>query len=155
MYEVLIVSGELTRVGWGAPFAKLEVGSDDRSFGYGSTGKKSWNRKFEDYGEEFRPGDVVGCLLDREKGVVSFCKNGRALGTAWDVPEEQFERIGLKPQLCGKAFNVECRFDQMEYPVEGYKPIGQVDPKDTPQGVSQARGKRPLLCMTGQHTGPG
>ena len=39
---------------------------EDKSFGYGSTGKKSWNRKFDDYGEEFAEGDVIGCLLDRE-----------------------------------------------------------------------------------------
>merc|ERR1719162_1417551 len=55
--------------------------------------------------------------------------------------------MGLKPQVCGKQFNCECRFDQMEYPVEGYKPIGQIDPTHTPQGVTQAKGKRPLMCM--------
>lgn len=59
MYEVMVVDG-LCRVGWGAAFAKLEVGGDDKSFGYGGTGKKSWNRKFEDYGETFEPGDVIG-----------------------------------------------------------------------------------------------
>merc|ERR1719162_66229 len=55
--------------------------------------------------------------------------------------------MGLKPQVCGKQFNCECRFDQMEYPVEGYKPIGQIDPTHTPQGTAQSKGKRPPMCM--------
>ena len=35
MYEVMVVEG-MVRVGWGASFAKLETGTDDKSFGYGS-----------------------------------------------------------------------------------------------------------------------
>ncbi|CAD7927747.1 unnamed protein product [Amoebophrya sp. A25] len=150
-YEVLVVDG-LCRVGWGASFAKLELGSDDKSFGYGGTGKKSWNRKFEDYGETFQSGDVVGCFLDRssEKAKISFSINGRPLGVAYELDVSQWERIGLKPHICGKGFNVECRFDKstrLEYPHDGYTPIGEIDPKDTPQGLSGTRGKRPLLCM--------
>ena len=56
-------------------------GVDDKSFGFGGTGKKSWNRKFDDYGETFDAGDVIGCLVDRENETISFCKNGRDLGT--------------------------------------------------------------------------
>ena len=49
----------------------------------------------------------------------------------------------MKPQISGKAFDVECNFgdteDGFEYPVEGYTAIGLVDPKDTPQGRSGQR----------------
>ena len=41
-------------------FSKLEVGTDDKSFGFGGTAKKAWNRKFDDYGEPFQEGDVYG-----------------------------------------------------------------------------------------------
>mmetsp|Transcript_97582 Transcript_97582/g.300820 ORF Transcript_97582/g.300820 Transcript_97582/m.300820 type:complete len:866 (-) Transcript_97582:52-2649(-) len=146
MFEVEIVEG-LLRVGWSAGFANLELGIDDKSFGYGSTGKKSWNRKFEDYGEAYEEGDIIGCLLDREKQTVSFCKNGRDLGVAFKLPPD-LQRIGLKPHICGKGFMAAGRFDgPMEYPVEGFMPIGEIDPTHTPQGMSQARGKRPPLCM--------
>eukprot|EP00397_Hematodinium_sp_SG-2012_P004240 GEMP01004251.1.p1 GENE.GEMP01004251.1~~GEMP01004251.1.p1 ORF type:complete len:866 (+),score=200.41 GEMP01004251.1:690-3287(+) len=144
MYEVLIVEG-LCRVGWGAPFAKLELGTEDKSFGYGSTGKKSWNKKFEDYGEVYEAGDVIGCLLDREKKTISFRKNGRDLGEAFSIPVD-FERIGLKPQLSGKGFHVECRFESMEFPVEGYEPIGKIDPTHTAQ-ATDVKGKRFTMCM--------
>ncbi|CAD7927474.1 unnamed protein product [Amoebophrya sp. A120] len=148
MFEVFVVDG-MCRIGWGAAFAKLEVGADDKSFGYGATGKKSWNRKFEDYGESFQAGDVIGCLLERKDGggKISFLKNGRELGLAYELDPNQWERTGLKPQICGKRFNVECRFDFCEYPVDDYTPLGQIDPKDTPQGLGGTRGKRPLLCM--------
>ena len=57
--------------------------------------------------------------------------------------------MGMKPHIAGKWFDVECRFEErdIEYPVEGYTAIGEVNPKDTPQGVTHASGKRPLLCM--------
>ena len=48
------------------------LGTDPQSFGYGGTGKKSHSRKFEDYGEPFALGDVIGCMLDRDGGTISF-----------------------------------------------------------------------------------
>eukprot|EP00416_Gambierdiscus_australes_P015502 CAMPEP_0171072016 /NCGR_PEP_ID=MMETSP0766_2-20121228/10622_1 /TAXON_ID=439317 /ORGANISM="Gambierdiscus australes, Strain CAWD 149" /LENGTH=873 /DNA_ID=CAMNT_0011528575 /DNA_START=17 /DNA_END=2638 /DNA_ORIENTATION=+ len=146
MFEVEIVEG-LLRVGWSAGFANLELGIDDKSFGYGSTGKKSWHKKFEDYGEPYEEGDIIGCLVDRDKQTVSFCKNGRDLGVAFKLPPD-LQRIGLKPHICGKGFMAASKFDgPMEYPIEGYVPIGEIDPTHTPQGTSQARGKRPPMCM--------
>lgn len=146
MFEVEVVEG-LIRVGWSAGFANLELGIDDKSYGYGSTGKKSFNRKFEDYGEEYEEGDIIGCLLDRDNQTISFCKNGRDLGVAFKLSPDM-QRIGLKPHVCGKGFMVACKFDgPMEYPIEGYAPIGEVDPTHTPQGTAQAKGKRPPMCM--------
>jgi len=145
MYEVLIHDG-MARVGWGAGYSKLELGVEDKSFGYGTTGKKSWNKKFEDYGETFTTGDVIGCCLDKDKKEISFYKNGKALGVAFKLDAE-FERIGLKPQVCGKAFHVECKFDNFKYPIQGFAPIGKIDPKHSPQGTAQAKGKRILQCM--------
>eukprot|EP00930_Biecheleria_cincta_P098189 TRINITY_DN89871_c0_g1_i1.p1 TRINITY_DN89871_c0_g1~~TRINITY_DN89871_c0_g1_i1.p1 ORF type:complete len:864 (-),score=201.99 TRINITY_DN89871_c0_g1_i1:154-2745(-) len=146
MFEVEVVEG-LLRVGWSAGFAKLELGIDEKSYGFGSTGKKSWNRKFEDYGEPFEEGDIIGCLLDRTKQTISFMKNGRDLGVAYKLPPDM-NRIGLKPHICGKGFMAACKFDgPMEYPVDGYAPIGEIDPTHTPQGTSGAKGKRPPMCM--------
>lgn len=33
------------------------------SYGYGGTGKKSCNCKFDNYGEKFGENDVIGCYL--------------------------------------------------------------------------------------------
>lgn len=145
MYEVLIHEG-MARVGWGAGFSKLELGVEDKSFGYGTTGKKSWNKKFEDYGEAFSSGDVIGCCLDKDKKEISFYKNGKSFGVAFKL-DQDFDRIGLKPQVCGKAFHVECMFDNFKHPVKEFHPVGKIDPKHTPQGTSQVKGKRVLQCM--------
>ena len=62
-------------------------------------------RKFEDYGQTFGTGDVLGCLVDREEGKLLFTKNGEALGVAFHLPNEMQGR-GLFPAVCGKNFSV-------------------------------------------------
>mmetsp|Transcript_175329 Transcript_175329/g.562407 ORF Transcript_175329/g.562407 Transcript_175329/m.562407 type:complete len:830 (-) Transcript_175329:90-2579(-) len=146
MYEVEAVEG-LIRVGWSASSTDLELGIEDRSFGYGSTGKKSRGRKFEDYGETFQAGDIIGCLLDREKHTVSFTKNGKDLGVAFTIPEE-LKKVGLKPHICGKAFAAAAKFDgPLEYGVEKYTPIGQIDPEHTSGASAPETGKQPPMCL--------
>lgn len=54
-YEVTIRDEGLCRVGWATKAAKLELGTDAHSFGYGGTGKKSFNRTFTDYGQPCVP----------------------------------------------------------------------------------------------------
>ncbi len=39
------------------------TGEEPFSFGYGGTGKKSSNCKFEDYGEKFSENDIIGCYI--------------------------------------------------------------------------------------------
>ena len=56
--QVICESDGLCRVGWATRAASYEIGKDRRSFGYGSTGKKSHAGSFEDYGTPF--GKVTG-----------------------------------------------------------------------------------------------
>ena len=51
------------------------------------TGKKSYNKKFEDYGKAFKLGDTVGCYLNADDGVVFFSLNGVVFEKAFDVPK--------------------------------------------------------------------
>mmetsp|Transcript_59261 Transcript_59261/g.132974 ORF Transcript_59261/g.132974 Transcript_59261/m.132974 type:complete len:819 (+) Transcript_59261:88-2544(+) len=144
MYEVEVVEGSL-RAGWSASFTKLELGIDDRSFGYGCTGKKSSGKKFEDFGEKFQAGDIIGCLLDREARTVSFCKNGVNLGVAYQLPEDL--EVGLKPHICGKGFHAIVRFESMEFAVEGYAAIGEAVAEHVSKGQARASGKQLPLCL--------
>lgn len=41
----------LCRVGWATEKATLNLGTDKFGFGFGGTGKKSFNKQFDDYGE--------------------------------------------------------------------------------------------------------
>lgn len=77
----------LCRVGWSSEKASHDLGTDKFSYGFGGTGKKSNSKQFTDYGEPFGINDVIGCLLDLQKGEVSFTKNGKNLGVAFRIHE--------------------------------------------------------------------
>ena len=52
-FEATVQDEGLCRIGWSSKSAVLDVGTSAGSFGYGGTGKKSNQQKFEDYGEPF------------------------------------------------------------------------------------------------------
>ncbi|KAA8583137.1 hypothetical protein FQN60_015683 [Etheostoma spectabile] len=86
-YEVTCHDQGLCRVGWSTSQAALDLGTDKYGFGFGGTGKKSNNKQFDSYGEEFTMHDTVGCYLDLDKGQISFSKNGNDLGVAFEIPQ--------------------------------------------------------------------
>ena len=53
-YEVTVKDEGLCRVGWSTLNATLDVGTDHESFGFGGTGKKSFRKQFDSYGEVSR-----------------------------------------------------------------------------------------------------
>ncbi|XP_065443742.1 ATP-dependent RNA helicase DDX1 isoform X1 [Chrysemys picta bellii] len=85
-YEVSCHDQGLCRIGWSTMQASLDLGTDKFGFGYGGTGKKSHNKQFDSYGEEFTMHDTVGCYLDIDKGQIKFSKNGKDLGIAFEIP---------------------------------------------------------------------
>jgi hypothetical protein len=52
-YEAKMTDEGLCRVGLATRAAGLELGIDRQSFGFGGTGKKSFGKSFEDYGQKF------------------------------------------------------------------------------------------------------
>lgn len=84
-YEAKVTDEGLCRVGWSTLAASLEVGTDRQSFGYGGTGKKSFAKQFDDYGEAFGIHDVIGCYLNLDNGVIGFSRNGKYLGDAFKI----------------------------------------------------------------------
>lgn len=86
-FEATVRDEGLCRVGWSTKAGALDLGTDKQGFGYGGTGKKSHERRFDDYGQPYGLGDTVGCALDLEAGTVSFSKNGTDLGQAFEVPK--------------------------------------------------------------------
>lgn len=82
-FEATLLDQGLGRVGWATTAANYNLGTDKYGLGFGGTGMKSQGGKFDPYGESFGQGDVIGCFLDLEKGVVGFSKNGKYLGDAF------------------------------------------------------------------------
>ncbi|CAH8645795.1 unnamed protein product [Heterobilharzia americana] len=86
-YEAACVEDGLIRVGWSTNDANLELGTDNYGFGFGSdalgaagmngTGRVMHRNTGHDYGVMVHEGDVIGCLLDLDKGSVSWSCNGK------------------------------------------------------------------------------
>ncbi|XP_022108756.1 ATP-dependent RNA helicase DDX1-like isoform X1 [Acanthaster planci] len=124
-YEATVTDEGLCRVGWSTSNASLDLGTDKNSFGFGGTGKKSFGRQFDSYGEAFGKDDVIGCYLDLDNGTIEYAKNGVYLGHAFDIPQHllrqpMFAAVVLK--------NAEMNFNfgatQLKYRLEGgYKPL--------------------------------
>uniref|UniRef100_A0A8C4U091 Heterogeneous nuclear ribonucleoprotein U like 1 n=2 Tax=Neoaves TaxID=3078114 RepID=A0A8C4U091_FALTI len=110
----------VVRVGWSldsSQLLSLHAGEEPFSYGYGGTGKKSTNCKFENYGETFAENDVIACLVDFECGEeveMSFMKNGKWLGVAYRVRKELLGGRALFPHVLVKNCAIEFNFGQRE-----------------------------------------
>ncbi|ESO02060.1 hypothetical protein HELRODRAFT_106435 [Helobdella robusta] len=85
-YEATVTDEGLCRVGWSTMNAFLDLGTDREGFGYGGTGKKSFGKQFDSYGESFGLSDVIGCYLDLDNFTIKWSKNGVDFGKAYDIP---------------------------------------------------------------------
>uniref|UniRef100_A0A1I8ENA1 ATP-dependent RNA helicase n=1 Tax=Wuchereria bancrofti TaxID=6293 RepID=A0A1I8ENA1_WUCBA len=131
-YEGTITDDGLCRLGWSAANAVLDLGTDNKSFGYGGTGKKSYSRQFDNYGTSFTLGDTIGCMLDLDNGTIAFSKNGKHLGKAFDIPKT-LRNTALYPAVVLK--NAEIRFNfgetEFKYLAEGYIAVCKASSENT------------------------
>uniref|UniRef100_A0A8C9FVS7 Heterogeneous nuclear ribonucleoprotein U like 1 n=1 Tax=Pavo cristatus TaxID=9049 RepID=A0A8C9FVS7_PAVCR len=107
----------VVRVGWSLDSCSTQLGEEPFSYGYGGTGKKSTNCKFESYGEPFAENDVIACLVDFECGEeveMSFMKNGKWLGVAYRVRKDVLAGRALFPHVLVKNCAIEFNFGQRE-----------------------------------------
>ncbi|KAJ1361472.1 hypothetical protein KIN20_020730 [Parelaphostrongylus tenuis] len=110
-YEVKVTRDGLCRVGWSAASASLDLGTDYKSFGFGGTGMKSTQRKFEKYGESFSTGDVLGCYLDLDNGRIWWSKNGKEFEVAFRLdPEFSSPHCALHPAVLVQNSSLELNF---------------------------------------------
>jgi len=135
-YEVTCVSDGLIRVGWATQGGKLNLGNDNRSMGYGFTGKKSFNREFESYPstglQTYGASDVIGCFVDLDRKFTAYSVNGKYLKEAHRIPNTF---TAVFPAFCakkgGKAlYNFGAT--PFQYPPgSGFKAIQEAKLKDT------------------------
>nr|XP_055056450.1 heterogeneous nuclear ribonucleoprotein U-like protein 1 [Misgurnus anguillicaudatus] len=132
----------VVRIGWSLDSCSTQLGEELHSFGYGGTGKKSTNCKFEDYGEKFGENDVLGCYIDFESSDevdMAFSKNGKLLGSCFRVSREELAGQSLFPHVLVKNCAVEFNFGQKEEPFfpqpEGYTFIQDFQLADRVRGT--------------------
>ncbi|KAJ7412688.1 ATP-dependent RNA helicase DDX1 [Pitangus sulphuratus] len=127
-YEVSCHDQGLCRVGWSTMQASLDLGTDKFGFGFGGTGKKSHNKQFDSYGEEFTMHDTIGCYLDIDKGQIKFSKNGKDLGLAFEIP----------PHLKNQALFAACVLKNAELKFNFGEEDFKFPPKDGYVGLCKA-----------------
>ncbi|XP_053577616.1 heterogeneous nuclear ribonucleoprotein U-like protein 1 [Bombina bombina] len=148
----------VVRIGWSLDSCSTQLGEEPFSYGYGGTGRKSTNSKFEIYGEPFAENDVIGCFLDFEsRGDIemSFSKNGRPLGVAYRLRRDTVVDQAFFPHVLVKNCAVEFNFGQRPDPFcnipPGYKYIQQVPPYERVRGALPPKNKAEceMLMMVG------
>lgn len=123
-YEAKITRDGLCRIGWSTLKASLDLGTDQESFGFGGTGKKSNQRKFEDYGESFTTGDVMGCYLDLDNGRMWWSKNDKQFEIAYRLDAKfSTPHCAMHPAVLVQNSSLELNFGAKPFafpPKEGF-----------------------------------
>ena len=108
-YEVTPTGGKkwhksVFRAGFATLTSSLNIGSDDLSFGLGSSATKLHNGEYERYGETWGPGHVLGVLLrhgaDVEGSGIEYFKDGVSFGVGFELPASLAGEV-LYPAVCG------------------------------------------------------
>ncbi|KXZ52881.1 hypothetical protein GPECTOR_8g261 [Gonium pectorale] len=102
------------------------VGDAPDSYAYDGKRIKKWHVKCTQYGEAWAAGDVIGCLLDLDKGEASFTRNGRSLGVAFTGVRTMQPHLAYFPAVSvSYAERCELNFgaQPLLYPAAGYEPI--------------------------------
>lgn len=135
MYEVTLGSGGIQQLGWATQECRFTneegVGDSPQSYAYDGKRVRKWNEGQHGYGQAWEAGDVIGCLIDLDERVVSFCRNGEDMGPA-------FENIGNRPGTAyfpalslsmGERSVVNFGYWPMLFPQPGFSPV-EVTPQD-------------------------
>lgn len=56
-----------------------KLGTDEKSYGFDGYLVKKWHQGAEQYGREWKIGDIVGCFLDLNDRTISYSLNGELL----------------------------------------------------------------------------
>lgn len=129
MYEVTLGSSGIQQLGWATHECRFTneegVGDSPQSYAYDGKRVRKWNVGQHSYGQAWEAGDVIGCLIDLDRQIVSFCRNGEDMGPA-------FDHIGHRPGVAyfpalslslGERSVVNFGRWPMQYPQAGFSPV--------------------------------
>ena len=118
-WEIKIVTSSTAYIfiGIASSLADLNTFLGGCSEGWGFIGEQALyhgREKVKIYGEPFSAGDVVGVILDFNSGTLSFTKNGKTLGIAFDriygelFPAIAFYNVGQEVEIVSDSFRTFC-----------------------------------------------
>lgn len=86
-YEVQILTSGIMQIGWSTLRTKFSshdgVGDDMTSYAYDGARCKKWHGSSEEWGQHWSVGDIIGTLIDMEKGEITYWRNSTFLGLAF------------------------------------------------------------------------
>ena len=101
------------RVGWSSNNSSMMLGESEESWCYSSAeGKMAHGCKFEEYGEKFTKGDVIGAFLEigDEEVSMTFSKNGEDQGDAYQIPKAEWNGQALFPHILTRNVKFQVNF---------------------------------------------
>ena len=123
-FECNVLDDGIVRIGWATADATLQLGTDKEGWGYGSTGVKVCQGKYDPFPESGAPygkDDVIGCHLHYtgESATISYSRNGESLGKAFSIKSSAIRHASLFPAVCLKNSQCSLRFtsDNVSYPL--------------------------------------
>jgi len=152
------------RVGWSTNCSNLMLGEDDFSWCYSSAeGKMAHMKTFEEYGEKFEKGDIIGAFIDftQDEINVTFSKNGEDQGDAFQIAKSELAGKSLFPHIMSRNVKFEVNFgvDKDEAAKENWKDaldgdyvkVGSVDSGSRERGSPRitSRDQCEMIMMVG------
>ncbi|KAH9090669.1 hypothetical protein Ae201684P_014464 [Aphanomyces euteiches] len=128
-YEATLFTSGCIQIGWadaafsGASERGDGVGDGPHSWAYDGWRQMKWHGNSSSYGLKWKAGDVIGCGVDCDAGILFFTLNGQYMGVAFRGVEFAG---GLYP--CA-SFNRRERLSfnlgglPFQYPIEGFSPV--------------------------------
>ena len=101
------------RMGWSRNTANMLLGEDQESWCHSlAKGKMAHMRVFQEYGEKFTKGDVIGACIDFEGNKVSLTltKNGEDQGDAFQIIKTELGDAALFPHIMARNVKFEVNF---------------------------------------------
>ena len=77
----------VVRIGWSLDSCSTQLGEEPFSYGYGGSGKKSTNSRFENYGDKFAENGVIGCFARIKR--LHAMHETRVRSLSWEDPLEK------------------------------------------------------------------
>ncbi|VVC25271.1 Concanavalin A-like lectin/glucanase domain,SPRY domain,Zinc finger, RING-type,B30.2/SPRY domain [Cinara cedri] len=128
-YEVQLGSNGPMYIGWATQECVFDsssgVGNTINSYGFNGYRKQKWNTSISlPYGQKWRVGNVIGCVINFSQKTIEYFNNGQSLGKAF----EEFNIEGMTYFPAFTLFNeenlcVNLGERQFKFPIPGAKPV--------------------------------
>ena len=90
------------------------MGTDRLGFGFGGTGKKSYSKQFDNYGEAYGKDDTIGCWIDLDSMTIKWSKNGKDFGMAYQM-SPNLKDSAFFPAVCMKNAEIKFNFGETNF----------------------------------------